>query len=294
MRAAGRLTAAPPGALATALLGALATALLGALATVLLPSAAGASAVPASVRAAGGTACVGVIVDARLLGGEVRTGCADGDPDSGFEALTRAGFSYAFVPRQPGLVCQVDGLPDCARTGTTTYWSYWHRAKGSARWTYASTGAATFDPAPGSTEAWVWQDGGRREPPDIALATICPQATAAPTPSTRPSRVPSPAAARPNPARAAASPRAGSASPGTAAPAPAPERATTPPPAAGETTPVTPAPDPSVTAAAPHQQAGARAAGPGAQAWAGALGGAGLVAALGGAAVVRSRRRGPS
>ncbi|HEX6937472.1 MAG TPA: hypothetical protein VF227_13210, partial [Actinomycetes bacterium] len=66
--------------------------------------------------AAAAEPCVGVVVDARLLGGDVRTGCAKGDPDSGLEALTMAGFRYAFVPRQPGLVCQVDGAPECSRT----------------------------------------------------------------------------------------------------------------------------------------------------------------------------------
>lgn len=125
--------------------------------------------------------CVGIVIDARLLGGEVTTACAKGDPDSGLQAMTRAGISYRFLPRQPGLVCQIGGSPDCARTTTTTYWSYWHRAKGSTRWTYSTVGAASHDPAPGSTEGWVWQDGGRRQPPDIALRAICPDAFAAPS-----------------------------------------------------------------------------------------------------------------
>lgn len=137
--------------------------------------------------------CVGVVVDARLLGGGVRTGCASGDPRSGLDALTRAGFGYAFVPRQPGLVCQIDGLPECSRTAATTYWSYWHRAPGSSRWTYSTQGAASYDPKPGSVEAWVWQDGGRIEPPDVTLRTACPQAaspaaTSSATRSSTPSR----------------------------------------------------------------------------------------------------------
>jgi len=143
--------------------------------------------------AAAAEGCVGVVVDARLLGGGVRTGCASGDPRSGLDALTRAGFSYTFVPRQPGLVCQVDGLPECSRTTATTYWSYWHRAPGSSRWAYSTEGAASYDPKPGSLEAWVWQDGGRVEPPDVALRTACPQAaspaaTSSATRSSRPSR----------------------------------------------------------------------------------------------------------
>ena len=57
--------------------------------------------------------CVGVVVDARLAGGPLRTGCANGDPRSRARGADRAGFSYAFVPRQPG-----PGLPDRRRCRT--------------------------------------------------------------------------------------------------------------------------------------------------------------------------------
>ena len=77
-------------------------------------------------------------------------------------------------------MCQIDGAPACADTSTTTYWSYWYRAKGSRSWVYASEGSGSHDPAPGSTEAWVWQDGRQRTPPDVAQRTICPVATTCP------------------------------------------------------------------------------------------------------------------
>ena len=134
---------------------------------------------PAAPASAASKPCVGVIVDGRLAGGGLRTGCAEGDPDSGLEALTKAGVSYAFVPRQPGQICQLDGLPECSRNSADTYWSYWWRAPGSSRWVYATEGAGSHDPAPGAIEAWVWQEGGRQEPPDIAFGTLCPQATKA-------------------------------------------------------------------------------------------------------------------
>ena len=130
--------------------------------------------------------CVAVIVDGRLAGGTVQTGCATGDPRSGLEALTDAGISYAFVPRVPGQICQLDGLPACSRNSADTYWSYWWRAKGSSRWVYATSGAGSHDPEPGDTEGWVWQEGGRREPPDIAFRTVCPQATSPGTPTSSP------------------------------------------------------------------------------------------------------------
>jgi hypothetical protein len=138
---------------------------------------------PAAPAYAATAPCVAVVVDARLAGGPLRTACAKGDPSSGLAALTKAGFSYAFLPQQPGEVCQIDAMPACTRTSTTTYWSYWHRAKGSSHWVYSTEGAATFDPAPGSTEAWVWQEGGKRQPPDLSFRSICPATTSSPSPS---------------------------------------------------------------------------------------------------------------
>lgn len=243
--------------------------------------------------------CVGVVVDARLLGGDVRTGCAKGDPDSGLAALTRAGFRYAFVPRQPGLVCQVDGAPECSRTTTTTYWSYWYRPKGSSSWVYASQGAGSHDPPPGSTEAWVWQDGGRREPPDVPLRTICPQlaepATEKPTPQTSatatraaepttftsPDRRTSATAGRSTPPKTTA--RTTAATPTTGSPTPTTTGTAT-------TTPATSLP--STTSAASTRQDDGDASG--ALPWAGVVIGGGLVGVLGGAAVARSRRAGGS
>lgn len=257
--------------------------------------------------AAAAVECVGVVVDARLLGGGVRTGCASGDPRSGLDALTRAGFSYAFVPRQPGLVCQIDGLPECSRTTATTYWSYWHRAPGSSRWTYSTQGAASFDPKPGSVEAWVWQDGGRVEPPDVALRTACPQAaspaaTSSETRSSRPSRTAGPTAAATSPRdRAATGPGDGETTrenrPGTQPrrrTKPAPGRSATPTDPATETASAAPTPTgspsaspggPDATAVEPVSRE-ARSDAP----LLGLLLGGGLVVLLGGAAAWRARR----
>lgn len=235
--------------------------------------------------------CVGVIVDGRLAGGDLRTSCAAGDPDSGLAALTAAGLSYAFVPRQPGQVCQINGFPECSRNSAGTYWSYWWRAPGSSRWVYATQGAGSHDPAPGAVEAWVWQEGGKRQPPDIAFGTICPQAVK--EPSTR------------TPTR--------SAGPGTASGAavPLPDLTKTPAdlkptePLSAEPTATatatsasasaTPAPSSSSasTAAAPSVPRRAPATGDdgaGGPPWAGLALGVALVAVLGGAAFNRFRR----
>jgi hypothetical protein len=256
---------------------------------------------PAAPAAAAATPCVGVVVDGRLTGGSLRTACATGDPKTGLDALTRAGIGYAFVPRQPGQVCQLDGVPACTDTGADTYWSYWWRAKGSDRWVYATTGAGTHDPEPGDTEAWVWQDSGKVEPPDIAFARICPQAatprsrtptaTAAPrsTSSGNAQPVPdlssTPAASKPTEALSAEpthTPRASSAPPPTTATATA----------AASTASTT---APSTTSSGPTSPTAGAAAADGGSGppWAGLAVGAALVAGLGGAALVRARRGSP-
>lgn len=237
--------------------------------------------------------CVGVVVDARLLGGSVSTGCAKGDPDSGLEALTKAGYGYAFVPRQPGLVCQINGTPECSRTSTDTYWSYWHRAKGSRTWVYASQGAASHDPAPGSTEAWVWQDGGRRQPPDIALRTICPQAASSPTKSSSPTpdRTRS-ATGSPSPERSPST-KPGSAASGRTSDKPSADTTTSAAPTGTTASPTTAAPSsraPSTAAASAASDAGDD--GGGSLPWVGVVVGGGLIAVFGGSALARSRRGG--
>jgi hypothetical protein len=283
VRSVGRGVAA---LLAPALLGGAGSAV--AVALVLGPTAP----VPA---AAATRPCVGMIVDGRLAGGSLRTGCAQGDPRSGLEALTDAGFSYAFVPRQPGQVCQIDGLPECSRNGSDTYWSYWHRAKGSHTWVYSGEGAATYDPDPGDTEAWVWQEGGKRTPPDIAFGTLCPQAAAADLEPSDP------------PMQAPTATKTTTAHPtGSGDAEPLPDLTTTPPalkpsPATSASTSTgTPTPPATSTTAATTQPPSPRASpvadtddgdGP---PWIGLAVGAVVVALLGGAAVARARRTGGS
>jgi hypothetical protein len=136
--------------------------------------------------------CVAVLVDFRQLGGTVQTGCAQGDPATGLQALSDAGFSYAPRPRDQ-LICQIDARPACSASTSSTYWSYWYRAAGSSRWVYASEGAGTHNPKPGSTEGWVWQAGGKTPPPSIRADVICPQLAATPSPKpTTPKATPQP------------------------------------------------------------------------------------------------------
>ena len=252
---------------------------------------------PAAPASAATKPCVGVVVDGRLAGGGLRTSCAKGDPDSGLEALTMAGVGYAFVPRQPGQICQLDGFPECSRNSADTYWSYWWRAPGSSRWVYATEGAGGHDPEPGAVEAWVWQEGGRQEPPDIAFATLCPQATT--TQTTKATRSPTPAAepepipdttrtkdlATPGPASSSTKPTTSA----TSTPPTTSTSTTSPAPSTDPTTdPATTSPAPSSSNAATEDDDG------GGPPLAGLAIGTVLVAVLGGAALARSRRTGGS
>ncbi len=113
---------------------------------------------------------VSVVVDATALGGEVEVGCASGPQPSGFDAAVAAGFTIETVATTPGLLCRIDGLPspedeDCAEDPPpTSYWAYWVVSAGS--WAYASEGAATRHPEPGSVEGWSFVDGpGPPTPP---------------------------------------------------------------------------------------------------------------------------------
>ncbi|MEV7181008.1 flagellar hook-length control protein FliK [Kitasatospora sp. NPDC093679] len=120
-----------------------------------------ATAPPASAAACTGTSGVTVVVDFTALGGSIQTGCAPGDPTSGLAALTGAGFTYAFHPRFPGMVCRINALPNpCNGAPATAYWSYWHAAHGGP-WNYSTLGAGSYDPAPGDVEGWAFGAGSQ-------------------------------------------------------------------------------------------------------------------------------------
>jgi hypothetical protein len=123
--------------------------------------------------------CAGVtvVVDFGALGGTVRTGCAAGDPSSGTDALSAAGFGYTFALRQQGFVCRIDEQPagdPCVTTSPpTAHWAYWHGQPGGS-WTYSDTSAGAYDPAPGSVEGWSF---GAGQQPGIAPPAPAPQPT---------------------------------------------------------------------------------------------------------------------
>jgi hypothetical protein len=234
--------------------------------------------------AAAANDCVAVLVDARQLGGEVRTGCAQGDPDNGLQALAKAGFGYTPRPRD-GLICQIDSTPACGNTTSDNYWSYWYRSPGSSTWVYANEGAGTHDPRPGSTEAWVWQDGVRKQPPAVSASSICPQLKASPKPTKT--------SARPTKASATATKNVTAPSSSKkASTTPAPSSSAKPTPTAPSATSTqAPTQSPSMTSAALGDVEGDSSGGGSVSGPMGlALGGV-LVAGLGTAAALRARKQ---
>jgi hypothetical protein len=118
-----------------------------------------APAAPAFASACSGKTGVTVVVDFAALGGGVVTACDPTDPATGLAALTGAGFSYAFVPRFPGFICQINVKPNpCNGAPASAYWSYWHASR-HGTWTYSSLGAGSYNPAPNTVEGWAFGAG---------------------------------------------------------------------------------------------------------------------------------------
>ena len=140
------------------------------------------SAPMAQAAACAGTTGVTVVVDYGSLGG-TSTGCASGDPSTGLAALTTSGHAYVFLARQPGFVCTIDALPNpCNGAPASAYWSYWHAQPGGS-WTYASTGAGSYNPQPGSVDGWSFGGGSAPGSPPPAVMSA-PKPVSSPTPTT--------------------------------------------------------------------------------------------------------------
>lgn len=107
-----------------------------------------------------------VVVDFTDLGGEVETGCAEGDPESGRDALELADFTPE--DSSPGLICTINSQPDpCPTEFEGSYWAYWQVVDGE--WEASMVGADEADPTPGGIEGWRYNDGSVPPPlPDAA------------------------------------------------------------------------------------------------------------------------------
>lgn len=144
-------------------------------------------AAPAQAAACSGTEGVTVVVD---FGGTEQVGCAKGDPTSGTDALTKAGFGWTFHPREPGFICTIGGSPADQQCMKPNYWSYWHKSGGG--WQYSNVGATQYDPAPGSTEGWSFGSQGIAPNGSTSNGIVESQPTVKPTPTPAPTRTPKP------------------------------------------------------------------------------------------------------
>jgi hypothetical protein len=186
-----------------------------ALLTVLAGAALAVPAAPASAAVCSQGSGVTVVVDFASLGGGTQTRCAAGDPSSGLAALRGAGFQPTRAAQEPGyFVCRIDGKPandPCQRTSPAdAYWSYWH-AKPAGTWSFSSTGAADYNPAPGTVEGWAFGAGKPPSSPPPRASAASPQATSAPPRSRSPAPSSPAVTATPErsaPARTAPSPTA--------------------------------------------------------------------------------------
>ena len=151
------------------------------------PPTAGATTPSPRIAPAGG-ACttstgITVVVDFTAFGDGVQVRCAPQPVRSGFDALTRAGFTYQGTVRFPGLLCRIEGEPandPChGAPPPNAYWAYWHAPRGGD-WTYSTSGAGSRVPPPGSVEGWAFGDDaepGVDPPAPLATTTTRPSAT---------------------------------------------------------------------------------------------------------------------
>lgn len=142
---------------------------------------------PASAEACSSSSGVSVVVDFDGATGGVQSVCvADGANRPAHEVIAAAGFALTWVQRQPGFICQVNGVPagsTCVNTPPPdAYWGlFWSDGQDGA-WHYADVGATGLEVPDGGYIGLAWQTGTRRPPGQAATA----HPTATPTPTQTP------------------------------------------------------------------------------------------------------------
>lgn len=148
---------------------------------------------PADAAACSGTSGVTVVVQ---FPDRTETGCAPGDPSSGYQALKWAGFEVVLATGSgAGAICSIDHYPDhdCpAMPPQSAYWAYFHAQPGGS-WSYSSVGGGSYDPKPGTVEGWRFGSGSApSSPPPGTKPSPSPTASSRPagTPTARPTTAP--------------------------------------------------------------------------------------------------------
>lgn len=137
--------------------------------------------IPAVDAAASCTTAGNVWVVVQTDVGDPKGGCATAF-STGLEALTSAGFA---VEAGGGFVNRIDGYP-ATPNAYQAYWSYWvaDPATGGT-WGYASTGAGSYKPKPGTIQGWhfaKFTPGVYAGPPTWAWSDVQPDAAGLFTP----------------------------------------------------------------------------------------------------------------
>ena len=103
-----------------------------------------------------------VVVDFSPWGGNIERGCA-ATLSTGYNAMISAGFTPAGDEHDgPALICRIDDEPPpsedaCVDTPPASdCWSYSHADVDQNVWAYSSQGAMSYEPPPGSVDAWTF------------------------------------------------------------------------------------------------------------------------------------------
>lgn len=130
-------------------------------------------ALPASVAMAEGSAAAqcsasgGIWVVVDMPDKTIAAGCAT-KPTSGMDALKQIGVEVTTVPKQPAMICAIEGLPEksCDMGGydkaTKSYWSYWVADAPGKPWKMSQKGAPEQHSPAGAMEGWRWGDGSQQ------------------------------------------------------------------------------------------------------------------------------------
>lgn len=133
---------------------------------------------------------VGLVVQ---LNGETITRCVtlNKERPTGYDVLAESGLDLITSSSGMGVtVCSIQGIgcpaSDCfcqSYTAPYYYWSYWHLQ--NENWVYSNLGVSNYNVSPQGVEGWIWGDG-KKAPPNISFASICPPVTATATLSATP------------------------------------------------------------------------------------------------------------
>lgn len=175
----------------------------GFVAFLLVAATAGLGAAPAQAAACSGTKGVTVLVQ---YGddGPIQVGCATGNPDTGYAALTQAGFRIDFAKNNgAGAVCRINNFPaasvESCNAMPNPYWAYFQGDPVAGTWHYSDWGGGSgaSKPVPGEVQGWCYEctDAPGKEPrvapPKNSVAPSTPKPSAKPTRKASPSASPS-------------------------------------------------------------------------------------------------------